>query len=110
MARANSTVGKASSGGSILRQVFGVLGGIELTDMIGGAFEHELELAADGDELPAFPGAAEGIRGGEDVQAAGKLLASRGFANAGKRASRRLLSKAWFHRRIASSRPGRWGR
>src|SRR5206468_2681327 len=44
--------------------------------MIGGAFEHELELAADGDELPAFPGPAEGVGRCEDMQAAGKLLTS----------------------------------
>ena len=53
-----------------------VLGGIDLTDMIGGTFEHELELAADGDELPALAGAAEGVVGGEDVQAAGQLAAA----------------------------------
>jgi len=60
---------------SVLRQVRFHFTRIDLADGVGRAVEHELELAADGDELKALPGTPQGIFGREDMKSAGDSMA-----------------------------------
>src|SRR5208337_5587050 len=64
---------------SILRKVRFHFTRINLTYGAGRAVEHELELAADGDELEALPGTPQGIFGREDMKSAGDSLALGGL-------------------------------
>ena len=65
---------------------------VDLARRVGRAVQHHLELAADGDELPAFAGAPQGVGRGENVEPAGKPVALGGFADAGERRLEQLLS------------------
>ena len=57
---------------------------MDLADELARPREHQLQLAADGDELPPLGDPAMGVGGGVDVQAAGDLVAGRGLADPGQ--------------------------
>ena len=73
--------GGTGHGISILRQLAGRALGVDLTDDVPGALEHELQLAADGDELPSLGDPALGVGGGLDVESAGDTVAGGGLAD-----------------------------
>ncbi len=50
-----------SGPGSILGQILGVGIGADVLHELGRTLDHHLELAVDGDELPAFAGASQGV-------------------------------------------------
>ena len=55
------------AGNSVFREL---ARGVVLVNLAGGvrcSVQHHLELAANGDELPTFTGAFQGVGGGEDV-------------------------------------------
>src|SRR4051794_33620572 len=79
-------------GGSVLGQVGGRAFGVDLSGDAVGPLEHHLQLAGDGDELPALGDPALGVGGGLDVEAAGEFLSVGGFADPGEGLLHELLA------------------
>src|SRR5262245_41120089 len=75
----------------VLGQLFGGALGLEFADVVAGGIEHHLELAADGDELPALARPRKRVIGRQHVQTARQPVAPGCFANAAERRLKALL-------------------